>query len=651
MVENIFNNKYKVIKIIGKGGMSTVYLAQSTTLKTYWAIKVVDKKWSSKFDLLAEPNILKNLKHTSLPRIIDIEQDSKYIYIIEDYIEGTPLDKQLKLNKRFDEIIVLNWAKQLCDVLSYLHNQSPNPIIYRDMKPSNIIIDKNNNIKLIDFGIAREYKKENNSDTTYMGTRGYAAPEQYGKSQTDERTDIYSLGATMYHLLTGISPSEPPYEFKPLRSINKNFSEGIEYIVNKCIQNNPINRYQNIGELIYDLNNIHKFNSFYIKQKKIQRIKNLIKSMFLILSISLIILGTTSMIEAQNIKYTNIIEKGYAELNLHKFDNAQKIFEEAKSLNNKRLDSYLGIAQIFLKQNNYEECLKYLDDINEKIGDLDRNPQYLYIRGNAYYELKDYEKAYSYFKKVHKIDSSNLIYNRDLAVCLAKLGELEQAQNIIDNVFESSKSDDVLNYINGEIYLKQGNIEAAIGSFNNTISETKDELLKKKSYISISDIYKSNRNTIDNSIVKQIEILNKAINDLNNKEDIAIIESLAEAYFENNDYENSAVNFEKLIEIGYDRAYIYSNLAIIYQHTGDYHKAEEILYKMKEKYKEDYTCYLRLAFLYLDIETQRPEDIRNYKKAVEYYKLAIKFAPNGANTQDIIPLTSKINELSTKGWI
>src|SRR5699024_8630872 len=148
--------------------------AESTSLGTKWAIKAVDKRLSTEFDLLAEPNILKKLNHPSLPRIIDIEEDENNLYIIEDYIDGKSLDRQLKEKKNFDENIVINWAKQLCDVLIYLHNQKPNPIIYRDMKPANIIVDKDDNVKLIDFGIAREFKIDNDSDTTYMGTRGYA---------------------------------------------------------------------------------------------------------------------------------------------------------------------------------------------------------------------------------------------------------------------------------------------------------------------------------------------------------------------------------------------------------------------------------------------------------------------------------------------
>ena len=201
-----FNDTYEIKSIIGKGGMSTVYLAEHKRLHTRWAVKEVRKQQGTRFDFLAESNILKRLQHPMLPRIVDIFEDRDCIYIVEDFVEGITLDGLLKQQKKVDEPQGLQWLRDLCGVLTYLHGQRPHPIIYRDMKPSNIMLQPDGSLKLIDFGIAREYKQESNADTTYIGTKGYAAPEQFGKAQTDARTDIYSLGVTMYHLLTGKSP-------------------------------------------------------------------------------------------------------------------------------------------------------------------------------------------------------------------------------------------------------------------------------------------------------------------------------------------------------------------------------------------------------------------------------------------------------------
>ena len=205
-----FNDTYEVKSVIGKGGMSTVYLAEHKRLGTRWAVKQVAKQQGAQFDFLAEANILKRLQHPMLPRIVDIFEDDAHIYVVEDFVEGVTLEDVLKQQKRVDEAQGLQWMKDLASALGYLHGQKPHPIIYRDMKPSNVMVQPDGKLKIIDFGIAREYKQESSADTTYIGTRGYAAPEQFGTAQTDARTDIYALGVTMYHLLTGKAPMNRP---------------------------------------------------------------------------------------------------------------------------------------------------------------------------------------------------------------------------------------------------------------------------------------------------------------------------------------------------------------------------------------------------------------------------------------------------------
>ncbi len=153
--EQLFDNKYKVIRVLGQGGMSKVFLAENIKLNTLWAIKEIKKDKNQHVDLLAEPNALKKLRHPSLPRIFDIIENEEYIYIVQDYIEGTDVSKLVMEHRTIEEDRVLKWAKQIADVFIYLHNLKPNPMIYRDMKPGNLIVDHDDNIKVIDFGIAR----------------------------------------------------------------------------------------------------------------------------------------------------------------------------------------------------------------------------------------------------------------------------------------------------------------------------------------------------------------------------------------------------------------------------------------------------------------------------------------------------------------
>ncbi|MCL2488116.1 MAG: protein kinase, partial [Oscillospiraceae bacterium] len=199
--------------------------------------------------------ILTRLRHTGLPVIHDIFENAHYYFLVMEYIEGDPLNRVIETAGAQPEADVVRWGRQLCGVLQYLHAQ-PQPIIYRDMKPSNIMLKRDGNVVLIDFGAAREYKNASADDTTYIGTYGYAAPEQYGSGQTDARTDIYCLGVTLYHLATGYDPRLPPYEVWPVREINPNLSKKLELVIQKCTQQNPENRYQSAEELLRELKRI-----------------------------------------------------------------------------------------------------------------------------------------------------------------------------------------------------------------------------------------------------------------------------------------------------------------------------------------------------------------------------------------------------------
>ena len=257
-VGDLIDGKYKILNEIGRGGMSTVYLAINEKANKPWAVKEVRKNGISnrelvKQSLMVEINLLKKLKHNGLPSIVDIiDQQDNYL-IVMDYIEGITLENIMQEEGVQPQEKVVDWAIQLCDVLQYLHTRKP-AIIYRDMKPSNIMLRSDGSVVLIDFGTAREFKERHVEDTTCLGTQGYAAPEQFGgMGQTDERTDIYSLGATMYRLVTGHNPSEPPYEMYPITHWNPRLSTGLEGIIAKCTSKDPKSRYQSVQEVRYAL--------------------------------------------------------------------------------------------------------------------------------------------------------------------------------------------------------------------------------------------------------------------------------------------------------------------------------------------------------------------------------------------------------------
>ena len=274
-IGSLVDNKYQILREVGHGGMSVVYLAINERANKTWAVKEIRKDGVCDFEavkqgLVVETDMLKRLNHDHLPSIIDVIDSEDSFLIVMDYIEGKSLQSVLKNSGAQPQDLVVKWGIQLCDVLGYLHSRQP-AIIYRDMKPANVMLKPNGDITLIDFGTAREFKNRSMvEDTTCLGTRGYAAPEQFGgRGQTDARTDIYCLGATLYHLLTGHSPAEPPYEIKPLRYWDPRYAgTGIEFIINKCCQQDPAHRYQNCAELMYDLEHVSDMDYSTLRSRK-----------------------------------------------------------------------------------------------------------------------------------------------------------------------------------------------------------------------------------------------------------------------------------------------------------------------------------------------------------------------------------------------
>ena len=253
--------KYEVVKEIGRGGMSVVYLARDYVTGEYLAIKDVERNGEENNrvvvqSLAGEGRLLKRLSNPHLPKIYDIIEDKDSIMVVMEYIEGTSMDNVLKKKGAQAEADVYRWGMEICEVFDYLHKQIP-PIVYRDMKPANLMLLADGSVKLIDFGTARTQKvgMVMHSDTVCIGTEGFAAPEQFGGiSQSDARTDIFCLGATLYNLVTGHSPCDRPKGIMPLKMWNPALENSpLNDIIAKCTRNDPAERYQTAMELHEDL--------------------------------------------------------------------------------------------------------------------------------------------------------------------------------------------------------------------------------------------------------------------------------------------------------------------------------------------------------------------------------------------------------------
>lgn len=255
----VLRGRWQVVDYLGQGGMGTVYLARDLNLDNRKCVvkrlrddffRDEDKEKAQQF-FLREAKVLSKLQHPNIVLVLDSFREDEEYYLVMEYVEGHNLHDMLKEREEpFSEDQVLTWSKQICDVLHYLHAHDP-PVIYRDLKPSNVMIDTKDNVKLVDFGIARLYQDD--GDNTHVVSQGYSPPEQYWGG-ADPRSDIYALGATMYFLLTGEEPLA--LTVCSPRDVDEEISEAADLIVGRATQQDVYLRYQSALEMKDELDYI-----------------------------------------------------------------------------------------------------------------------------------------------------------------------------------------------------------------------------------------------------------------------------------------------------------------------------------------------------------------------------------------------------------
>ena len=615
-IGSLLDGKYKILNKIGQGGMSVVYLAMNEKANKQWAIKEMRKEKNKNYEimkqsLITETNLLKELKHPYLPSIADIIENDDTIIIVMDYVEGRPLSDILSEEGVIEEDKVADYAIQLCDVLDYLHSQNP-PIIYRDLKPANIMLRPDGKITLIDFGTARKYNYDSVSDTTCLGTIGYAAPEQFAGEtlrQTDARTDIYNLGATMYHLLTGVNPSEPPYELYPIRRWDESLSNGLEKIILRATRKDPDKRFNDCKEMSYALQHFRDLDDSYIatQKKKIYLFAVSLILSFTFFSMAIVVNG----MERREISkvYNNYLSEAALKIASAGSENVVdsdilKLFRDAINISPNSTEAYIRMLDYYCDLGQTRNGLMAISAmIASGTGDLGNNDDLMMRMGQIYFlgnskdtEFDiDYGTAARYFDKVNIKKYPQAKYYSSLARSLSEIGT---DWNII--VKDMKNVDE---YLNTEV----------------------NEEEKAEIYITLSKIYRSNAFAIqkvgEKPFDKAMELLNKAgeiLNssyidkDLKEKYLPELYFGFADAYYRRaniepdekesrNDLYEAVSYYERyLIFATPEQTVLFKNrVGDIYRALREYKRAAEEYEDIIEKYPEDATAYISLATMLL----------------------------------------------------
>ncbi len=260
------NETYRVLNTVGGGAMARVYRVKHLGTGKLYALKVHrvtdSPEMTAELALKSAENeakFMESLDHHTLPKMVESFTRDGALYLVMEFVEGKTLKKILDENagQPLDVPLVVKWGLQLCNVLTYLHRQNP-PIVFRDLKPTNIICRTNGDLCLIDFGIARKTGNNKAADTIIFGSPGYAPPEQYGHGETTPVADIYALGATLFHMLTGYDPSQTPFKFPLIKTKNATVPRVLDNLVMRCVEFNKERRPRNAESVAHSLTIIHQ---------------------------------------------------------------------------------------------------------------------------------------------------------------------------------------------------------------------------------------------------------------------------------------------------------------------------------------------------------------------------------------------------------
>ncbi len=483
--------------------------------------------------------------------------------------------------------------------------------------------------------------------------------------RVDTRSDIYSVGATLYHMLTGVCPPRDFSLIKPIRSFCLGLGEGLFVVVEKCMELRPEDRYASGRELLDAIKNIRNLDQEWIRYKREERVR-------VLLSLALLAGGFCLIVGGQMLKIRKMQKAySYAVQNAHEMIQNNQV-EEGKTELKKAFDLYPGQIDAHVEQvladylsGDYsatiEDALNYLNQAGDvssehekqKTGDL------YYILANAYFESDQYDNANTCFKQALLYNpENNSIFYRDYAISLAKGGNTVEAENQLEKAISMNLSNDSVSMANAEILFSKGEYDSAIKLFEDTFRVSNDTSEKLR-IVSLCDKAYQAKGT--EGIDEHIRFLENAISSLGSAATTHMRELLALAYLrkavesgsESEFYTKAADIFRSIYDAGYGTSETLLNLGITYISADDYENAVSVFSEYVQRYPEDYSGYMYLAFLEALVQQGIENQSRDYQPMLDYYNQAKRlYDVSGVNEdQNMIQLERLIEDARKQGWI
>lgn len=718
----ILNNTYKITEQIGSGGGGIVFKAYHLRLEKHVAIKLIKDKVRGKMNERAEADILKQLKHDGLPQVYDFINDGEDVYTVMEYINGHSLYDEIIKRGKIPYKQALKWAKELCSAAAYLHSRNP-AIIHSDIKPKNIMVTYDGRLCLIDFNISSVF----GGDIYTIGSSdGYSPPEQYlarkqfrpapvstastparhyGDTEiliddtdndateiiTDDRTvitdetevivdnsgklldscsDVYSIGAVIYSMITGMKPNNSRGAIKPLKKLDPNIPEALVYIVEKAMCKEKSGRFASAVEMLEALENINKLDKRY---KRLAMQKQLAFIFCLVLftgSAISSIAGYRLMQTETGNKLNSYIQQMNAMSEKNNFSDFDSVYASATSEFPESAEPHYYKAYMLYSSFEYEAAEKYMSEslmnkVNELPADLQASSNFMYA--DILFRKEDYQNAVTYYEKALVNGSDSPDVYRDFAISLARTGNAESAEQVLALAVERGLAEDGIYMVTGEIHFIRNEYSEATESLKKGIAISENAELKRNAYLLCSRAYEA-MYTADNEqlILDNAALLEEALLTLPQNMTMQVKEYLAQAYIDYGEMTSRDDYFAKAItlleEIKYSNEFrnyqADMNLAVLCDKIGNSQTAKELLLEMAEvpEYELNYyIIYIRAAYCEADIQGNLDVSERDYSEFDELYKSAAeeynKYSARGNSDPEMEKLAQLRNEMVSLGWL